>query len=317
MNRREFSSALLGAAAFPVGLLKQPSESGIHPSLLLLQDDPFSGLGVLKARYDRGRRPSADIAGWALSWQITKKGEFAERAIAGIRASPGLPQNSLSRSWMDFVSLSLAFDWLYEHPAFDRALKDSVASGLVDSASILLTSPDLSRPEQASYHNYVLRYLAIVSFALAAVRAHPSVADRCSDLRQRTQQAFDNILETTQLVTPEGSYHESMVYFRITLAPLALLAELQRTTTAVDPARSYTVFANIGATYLYKLLPDGTPSREGDNEYPILDERDTALLVTLFTVLRILIAHGSCDTAVSLPLNGFFQCWNFSGTTSR
>src|SRR6266700_1206063 len=39
--------------------------------------------------------------------------------------------------------------------------------------------------------------------------------------------------------------------------------------------------------------------------------------VTLFTVLRILIAHGSCDTAVSLPLNGFFQCWNFCGTTSR
>jgi hypothetical protein len=38
MNRREFSSALLGAAAFPVGLLKQPSESGIRPSLLLLQD---------------------------------------------------------------------------------------------------------------------------------------------------------------------------------------------------------------------------------------------------------------------------------------
>ena len=100
MNRREFSSALLSAAAFPVGLLKQSSESGIHPSLLLLQDDPFSGLGVLKARYDRGRRPSADIAGWALSWQITKKHEFAERAIAGIRALPGLRQNSLSRSWM-------------------------------------------------------------------------------------------------------------------------------------------------------------------------------------------------------------------------
>jgi heparin/heparan-sulfate lyase len=29
---------------------------------------------------------------------------------------------------------------------------------------------------------------------------------------------------------------------------------------------------------LYKLLPDGTPSREGDNEYPILDLRDTAVL---------------------------------------
>ena len=278
MNRREFSAALLGAAAFPVGLVAEPTESAARPSLLLLQDDPFSGFGLLKARYATGRRPSADIPGWSLSWQLTKKDEFAERAIAGMRAVPGLPKSSPSRSWTQFVSLSLAFDWLYEHPAFDPALKDSLANGLLDGASTLLAGPDLTIPEQASYHNYVLRYLAIVSFALAAVRTHPSVADRCRALRQRAQRAFDNILETTQLVTPEGSYHESMDYFRITLAPLALLAELQRTTTEVDPARRYTVFASIGATYLYKLLPDGTPSREGDNEYPILDERDTALL---------------------------------------
>jgi hypothetical protein len=38
------------------------------------------------------------------------------------------------------------------------------------------------------------------------------------------------------------------------------------------------VFRNMGTTYLYKLLPDGTPSREGDNEYPILDSRDTAVV---------------------------------------
>ena len=69
-----------------------------------------------------------------------------------------------------------------------------------------------------------------------------------------------------------------MDYFRITLAPLALLSELQRTTTGVDPARRYTVLQNLGNTYLYKLLPDGTPSREGDNEYPILDDKDTAVL---------------------------------------
>ena len=69
-----------------------------------------------------------------------------------------------------------------------------------------------------------------------------------------------------------------MDYMRITWASLVLLAELQRTTTGVDPAHHFSVFRNIGATYLYKLLPDGTPSREGDNEYPILDSRDTALL---------------------------------------
>src|SRR5207249_12164740 len=87
-----------------------------------------------------------------------------------------------------------------------------------------------------------------------------------------------NILETTNVVSPEGSYHESMDYMRITWASMVLIAELQRTTTGVDPAHHFSVFRNMGTTYLYKLLPDGTPSREGDNEYPILDTRDTAVL---------------------------------------
>ena len=65
---------------------------------------------------------------------------------------------------------------------------------------------------------------------------------------------------------------------RITWAALTLLAEMQRTTTGVDPAQTFSVFQNIGKTYLYKLLPDGTPSREGDNEYPILDLQDTAVI---------------------------------------
>jgi len=90
--------------------------------------------------------------------------------------------------------------------------------------------------------------------------------------------SFTNILETTQFATPDGSYHESMDYMRITWACLTLLAELQRTAIGVDPAHHYSLFQSVGNTYLYKLLPDGTPSREGDNEYPILDARDTSVI---------------------------------------
>jgi hypothetical protein len=278
MNRREFATALLGAAAFPGTLLAAGSECLVRPSLLLLPEDPFSGVSLLKVRYGAGRQPSGDIPGWALSWQLTKKDEFAERAIAALRASPELPKGKASRYWMQFAGVSLAFDWLYDHPGFDASLKDRLANGLLDSAAALLTGPDLAIPEQASYHNYTLRYLAVVCFALAAVRGHRGAESRSAELRQHAQRAFENILATTQLVTPEGSYHESMDYFRITLAPLVLLAELQRTTTAIDPARRYTVFENVAATYLYKLMPDGTPSREGDDEYPVLDEKDTCLL---------------------------------------
>ena len=59
---------------------------------------------------------------------------------------------------------------------------------------------------------------------------------------------------------------------------MAMLAELQRTTTGVDPALRFGIYESFADTYLYKLMPDGTPSREGDNEYPILDDRDTAAL---------------------------------------
>jgi heparin/heparan-sulfate lyase len=113
---------------------------------------------------------------------------------------------------------------------------------------------------------------------LAAVEGYGDFDERCGPLRAKTEKAFANILDVTNLVTPQGSYHESLDYMRITWASLTLLSELQRTTKGVDPAHHFPLFRNIGDTYLYKLLPDGTPSREGDNEYPILDSRDTALL---------------------------------------
>jgi heparin/heparan-sulfate lyase len=91
-----------------------------------------------------------------------------------------------------------------------------------------------------------------------------------------------------------------MDYMRITWASLVMLAELQRTTTGVDPAQRFSVFRNVGDTYLYKLLPDGTPSREGDNEYPVLDTRDTALLG--YAVNRFKDPH----SAWLLRQSGFF-----------
>ena len=79
-------------------------------------------------------------------------------------------------------------------------------------------------------------------------------------------------------MNPEGSYHESMDYMRITWAPLALLAELRRTTTGDDPARRFGVFRNMGPTYLYKVLPDGSTARDDDNEFPHLDALDNVVL---------------------------------------
>ena len=123
-----------------------------------------------------------------------------------------------------------------------------------------------------------MRYLALPAFVSAALDGYAGCNNRCSSWRAQVAKCLANVLETTNVASPKGSYHESMDYMRITWASLTLLAELQRTTTGVDPAHHYSLFRNIGNTYLYKLLPDGTPSREGDNEYPILDLRDTSVL---------------------------------------
>ena len=173
---------------------------------------------------------------------------------------------------------ALAFDWLYGYPGFDAALKDGVAADLLDGAAKMLALQSLADPAQASYHNHTARELALAVFALTAVEGHPSVEARAAPLREQARRAFDNILETTELVNPEGAYHESMDYMRITWAPLALMAELRRTTTGEDPARRFGVFRNMGPTYLYKVLPDGSTARDDDNEFPHLKALDNVVL---------------------------------------
>jgi len=268
----------LAASTLLTPLKVRAQDPGRRPRLLISHTDPFTGLDLLQARYARGIRPSEDMEGWALSWLLTGKDFFADQALAGMQNGHIAKGGKPSHSWLEYARWSLAFDWLLGYPGFDRVLQNRIAHELTDGAAAMLSSPDFADPGQLSYHNYDVRYLSLPSFVAAALEGHSACGERCNSWRPKLTKGFANILETTELVTPDGSYHESMDYMRITWACLILLAELQRTTSGVDPAHHYSVFRNIGNTYLYKLLPDGTPSREGDNEYPILDGRDTALL---------------------------------------
>lgn len=253
------------------------AETPARPRLLIAERDAFSGLPALRARYAAGMRPSDDGPGWALTYVLTGDEEFARRALAGMQG--GIRASGKGSSlYMDYMRRALEFDWLYGCPCFDAAAKDRVAAELVDGAARMMALQSLADPAQASYHNHTTRELALAVFALTAVEGHPSVEARAAPLRERARRALDNILETTDLVNPEGGYHESMDYMRITFAPLALMAELRRTTTGEDPARRYGVFRNMGETYLYKVLPDGSTARDDDNEFPHLDALDSVVL---------------------------------------
>ena len=254
-----------------------PAGASAHPRMLIASADPLTSLATLKVKYTAGERPSDDLAGWALSYLMSGDETFARRAVDEMRRVR-LPQASNSRPYLEYVQRALAFDWLYDCPLFDAALKDQVAVELLAGATRIAALQGLADPAQASYHNHSIRELALATFAVTAIEGHPSTAVQAAPLVVSMWRALDNMLETSELVAPTGGYHESMDYMRITFAPLAMLAELRRTTTGEDPARRFGVFANMGPTYLYKVMPDGSTARDDDNEYPHLDATDDIVL---------------------------------------
>jgi hypothetical protein len=251
----------------------QSSSSLIRPRMLISERDPLTGYNLLRARYAAGARPSDDIDGWALTYLLTQDESFAKRAVDKIR-NTHTPELVGSRTYPEFVKWSLAFDWLYNYSGFDTQLKDRVAAELLKAAEKMMQDQSLKQVELAMYHNYPVRYLTLAMFALTAIEGHPSVESRAAPLRKHARAVLDHILDLTDFITPDGGYHESMDYQRITYAPLAMMAELLRTTSNSDPALRYTVFHHYTDTYLYKVLPDGTTARDDDNEFPYLQWED-------------------------------------------
>jgi hypothetical protein len=225
--------------------------------MLIGQRDPLTGFSVLRERYAAGARPGEAIDGLALTYLLTNDESFARRAVDEMRRTH-TPELVSSRTYPEFVKWSLAFDWLYNYPGFDAALKDRVALELLKAAEKMMEDQSLKEVQLAMYQNYPVRYLTLAIFALTAIEGHASVEARAKPLLRHAQNVFDHILDLTDFVTPDGGYHESMDYQRITYAPLALLAELRRTVSNNDPSRRYTVFHHYTDTYLYKVLPDGT-----------------------------------------------------------
>ncbi|MEO6910153.1 MAG: hypothetical protein ABI158_04435, partial [Edaphobacter sp.] len=186
-SRRQFSQMLAATAAFAFSR-NSFAQATSGPSMLLAAHDPFCGLDILRMRYAAGRRPSDDLAGNALSWLITGKDAFAQKALAEMHGSA--PPKPGSHAWLTYANWALAYDWLYEHPSFDAALKDRVAQQLLDGAIATAATPDLQHPDQASYHNYTTRFLGLTTFAICAVAKRRPQDPRVTDLQDKTARAF-------------------------------------------------------------------------------------------------------------------------------
>ena len=140
MRRRDFIAALV-TSALAAALPARGQDAVRHPRMLIASTDPFTGLQILKSRFATGRRPSEDMEGWALSWQLTRQDAYAERALAEMRTKRVAAGGKASRSWVDYTRWALAFDWLFDYRGFDHALKDRVAGELRDGAASMLATP--------------------------------------------------------------------------------------------------------------------------------------------------------------------------------
>src|SRR5207237_4735928 len=137
MKRRDFLTSL-AASALLASSKARSQAPGRLPRLLISGTDPFTGLALLRTRYDSGLRPSQDMEGWALSWLLTRQDSFAEKALAAMRSGHIAKGAKPSRSWVDYARWSLAFDWLSSYPGFAPALKDRVADALVEGQAAML-----------------------------------------------------------------------------------------------------------------------------------------------------------------------------------
>jgi heparin/heparan-sulfate lyase len=245
--------------------------------MLIGEKDSLTGYQILRARYAAGARPADDMAGWALTYLLTGDESFARRAVEEMRAKRP-PEKPGSRTYPEYVKWSLAFDWLYNYKGFDSQLKDRIAGELLKASAQMLEDQSIKDATLAMYHNYPMRYLALATFGLKAIEGHPSVETQAAPLRNHAKKVFEHILDLTDFMTPDGGYHESMDYQRITYTPMALMAELYRTTENRDPALRHTVFNHYTDTYLYKVLPDGTTARDDDQEFPFLKWQDNVVL---------------------------------------
>lgn len=98
MNRRDLMTGV--ATSILLVVTKGNTEVAVqHPRLLISNTDPFTGLALLQARYASGMRPSDDMEGRALSWQLTRQESFAEKASAAMRANHITQGVKPSRLW--------------------------------------------------------------------------------------------------------------------------------------------------------------------------------------------------------------------------
>ncbi|MES2393678.1 MAG: heparinase II/III family protein [Acidobacteriota bacterium] len=272
ISRRDFTKWAAAASA----LLLTPevlAASALEATMFILPGE----MEALHKRYTKYKIPvPGDATGDSLRWRLLND------SLAGAKALDNLLRKTkvvhVNGSWLDAVTAATAIEWISTYPPFNEQAKIKMADVLLRGCQDLVNDTALVVPDSVSYGNGALGKMAAAIFTYTTAARLAPGHEGLAELHDFMAASFANVMAQTELVTPDGSSAEGMDYMRTCYVPLLLLAEMKRTLTGEDPAEKFTLLRSMGETYLYKLLPDGTLAREGDNEYPFLTSKDTMVL---------------------------------------
>jgi hypothetical protein len=117
----------------------------------------------------------------AMVWLLTGEQAAAQKAIARLKAFDRAAEDAFD-VWFGLRELSLAYDWLHEHPGFSEELKKQVR----DKAFVLVDKWGLPKGEDHVFHNYTwMNNCGLALWALASYGDDPRSAALLKTVRFR------------------------------------------------------------------------------------------------------------------------------------
>jgi hypothetical protein len=231
-------------------LLVRPTNSALAIPLAELRALPRDR--DVKNVLDRLSRTD-DAAAHAMRWLMTGDAAAADKAIAKMRAYRKPAEVDTFHVYLRLREFALAYDWLHDCPAFDRATRDQVRSQLTPVAR-----EGLRLGDDHVFHNYTWMSCGGVSLWALATAGEDAAADEIfNEIRRRFN---DRLLPTLEYL--DGLPSEPMGYWShyvFTPAVTTLLAAQSATETdlvsAVRTGHGDWLNRNL-QTLIHGTLPD-------------------------------------------------------------
>lgn len=279
------------------GLLSAPVASSATPSADRMYD-------VSQTVYDR-------VSTLALSWQLTKKGDYAERLWSELDSVTKYrdwnPQHFLDTSALS-LAVSIGYDWVYGYWSADRraALEGAIADKGLRPAQEQFNSRASWTTQTGNWN--VVSNSGVGIAALAVRDAHPELADSVLNA------SLLSLKEGIKGFGPDGGYREGLQYWGYALSHVVQFAEALRVALGSDQGILSDQGVRATARYpLYMQGPSGSFFNYSDSK---MGDLPPALFVLGRTYNDPVLTGAALKSALKGGINQFSLFWYKPNATS-